>query len=161
MAMPRKKVPMDKPGVIAARERMKPLDFSIVIPKDPDDAKRWHYAWVNVNRTRQSIARSRGYIIVKPEEVETPNAYANTDGGNIEHGDVVLMKMPMHLRKQAEEDKKEYRKAIVRSQMEQSVEMAASVGVKVRHKIAKGQVLTKETQEGYDENDEETVLEVS
>jgi hypothetical protein len=160
MAMPRKKIPMDSPGVISARERMKPIDFSVVIPKDEDDKKRWHYAWVNINRTRQSIARSRGYVIVKPDEVETPNAYANTDGGSIEHGDVVLMKMPMHLHKQAVEDGAAYRKAIVRSQMEQSVEAAASVGVKVTHKIAKGQVLTKETQEGYDENDEETVLEV-
>jgi hypothetical protein len=160
MALPRKKVPMDKPGVIAARERMKPLDFSVVVPKDDDDMKRWHYAWVNVNRTRQSVARSRGYITVKPEEVETPNAYANTDGGTVEHGDVVLMKMPMHLHKQAVDDSEAYRKAIVRSQMEQSVEMAASAGVKVKHTIKRGNVLTKETQEGYDENDEETVLEV-
>jgi hypothetical protein len=159
MALPRKKVPMDSPGVIAARERMRAIDFSVVIPKDPDDSKRWHYAWVRESQFNMSSAKAKGYVNVGTSEVDTPNAFNDTEASMIKHGDVVLMKCPMHIHKARIDDAAEYKKALVQSKFEESVDVGARAGVKISRKVAKAQTYTRKTKKGYNEDDEEVILE--
>lgn len=138
MAHKRKPPPPDPPELIAVRERMKPIDGTLVI-RTPEFDKLWHLRWVNKhdNWFWRECARY-GYEKVKPGEVQTPGARGDKTAGEITHGDLMLCKCPLVDWQRRQDDKELFMMAQLEGRMLGIKEAAASG----QHAISVEQTLT-------------------
>ena len=138
MALPRKKIPRDPDSVVRARELRKPQDWSKVIPKNPDDAKRWHYQFVMNQARALGMAKGIGFQYATSEEVDCPSIMADEATGHLIYNDVVLMKMPMAIRAERAADLQAMSDVLIRREYENEAEELIASGVRVKHTLRRG-----------------------
>lgn len=139
MALRRKKVPGDPAWKIEIRERLKPVDFTIVRPKDPTWVQQWHPRWVLNSSRRLAEMYSRcGYVPVTTDEVETPHALGDRTTSHVIHGDLILCKMPKDRYEQMRATDELFQKSLLTDQWEDIQEQAENLGIKVSQSLKQG-----------------------
>ncbi len=136
MPRPKRKVPLDPPEKIRARERMRPPDFSIIKPKEGDFLERFHVRWVQSGNRRMGEMRAKyGYVPVTRTEVEAPAAWGDKTGRYIVHGDLILCKCPKQEYDERQADMAFFHKLQLEDRYEQMEEEAASGGAKITQSL--------------------------
>lgn len=142
MPMPRRKIPTSPPEVIRARERLKPFDPTQGVRfKNPADDERYYVHFVWNNPRRISEAKMHGYTFVTTDEAEYTGFVGDETTKNICYGDMVAMKIPAEIKRGWERDRQAADRAALTRQFEQTAEVAAHAGFRVRQEVTEGKTM--------------------
>jgi hypothetical protein len=129
----KKKVKKDPPQVIAARERMRPVDRTKIVVEPPEINDAFDFCWVHHGENMMGLYSTLGYKPVSKKKypgITAPAAYGNKTDDFIHHADTILCMRDKEIGRQEDRDRIFAQQYETKMRYQGNEELAAELGMK-------------------------------